>query len=275
MELDFSHRESDITIGANEDFGQRELDDGNGSRLSAHLTPRSKLDVSWTDRGESGAQNAPLLTAQGEIAIDVDAFSIQSRASWAIQCVRGTTRTLELRIDDQDEVTELQLDDRTAPAGVERDCAAGKLTVRLEDSLRRRGEAAGHENAAHVFERRHAAHFIRGISSDPRSRAVGIHRHHTELELMGRPRHLARAAAHRHHEATDRTARRPSTRLAFEFLDQPFLLELLIEPSPPLVRAESNTVFQIDQDQAQSETSLSSSGFTAGLSRWSSRWRPV
>ena len=38
---------------------------------------------------------------------------------------------------------------------------------------------------------------------------------------------------------------RPSTSLAFEFLDQPFLLDLGVEPSPPLVRADSKTIFRI------------------------------
>jgi hypothetical protein len=50
--------------------------------------------------------------------------------------------------------------------------------------------------------------------------------------------------------------KRPSTNLAFEFLDQPFLLNLDIEASPPLVRAESRTYFQIDRQQAYSETTV-------------------
>ncbi len=49
---------------------------------------------------------------------------------------------------------------------------------------------------------------------------------------------------------------RPSTSLAFEFLDQPFVLDLAIEPSPPLVRGEAKTFFQIDRDQARSETTV-------------------
>ena len=49
---------------------------------------------------------------------------------------------------------------------------------------------------------------------------------------------------------------RPSTGLAFEFLDQPFLLDLGVEPSPPLVRGEAKTFIQIDLDQARSETTV-------------------
>ena len=73
LELDFSHRESDIIIGTNEDFGQKDLGDGKGTRLSAHLSPRSKLDVSWSDRRRCRLTRLHrLLTAQGEIAIDID-----------------------------------------------------------------------------------------------------------------------------------------------------------------------------------------------------------
>ena len=49
---------------------------------------------------------------------------------------------------------------------------------------------------------------------------------------------------------------RPSTSLAFEFLDQPFLLDLGVESSPPLVRADSKTLFRIDPDRARSETTI-------------------
>ena len=49
---------------------------------------------------------------------------------------------------------------------------------------------------------------------------------------------------------------RPSTSLAFEFLDQPFLLDLVVESSPPLVRAQSKTLFRIDVDRVQSETTI-------------------
>ena len=42
------------------------------ARLSAHLSPRSRVDVSWAVDAESGGRNPPLLTAQGDIAIDID-----------------------------------------------------------------------------------------------------------------------------------------------------------------------------------------------------------
>ncbi len=47
LELDFDRRETDLIVGANEDYGQASLPDAKGSRLSAHLTPRPRVEVSW------------------------------------------------------------------------------------------------------------------------------------------------------------------------------------------------------------------------------------
>ena len=58
LELDLSARDSDIIIGANEYFGQKDLGDGKATRLTAHLSPRSKLVVSWTSNSDSGRQSS-------------------------------------------------------------------------------------------------------------------------------------------------------------------------------------------------------------------------
>ena len=50
--------------------------------------------------------------------------------------------------------------------------------------------------------------------------------------------------------------RRPSTNLAFEFREQPFGLDLLVEPLTPLVKADSKTAFWIDSERARSETTI-------------------
>src|SRR5262249_14920488 len=136
LELDFDHRQPDLIIGSNEAYGQVSLPDGRGSRLSAHLSPRSRVDVNWAVEAESGDRNPPLLTPQGDIAIDIDSEQMRTRSSWVIRCVRGMTRTLEVRLDDQDEVTEVRLDDQEAGAGIEGAPGAGRLTIPLPDPLR-------------------------------------------------------------------------------------------------------------------------------------------
>ena len=49
---------------------------------------------------------------------------------------------------------------------------------------------------------------------------------------------------------------RPSTNLAFEFLEQPFSLHLDVEASPPLVRARTRTLFQIAANHVRSEATI-------------------
>jgi hypothetical protein len=257
LELDFSRHESDILIGANEDFGQSDLPDGKGTRLTARLTPRSQIDVSWTHEADAAEQSPPLLTAQGEIAIDIDSEQMRTSSSWVIRCVRGMSRTLEIQVDDQDEVTELRLDDQQTEAGIE-GTRGGRLTIRLGDPLRpgasprrlvmktRRSssKAAGRRIAFGGFpltNAREQSGFI-GVTQSSNlwispATAQGLR----QVEPRGLPLDL-RA--------------RPSTSLAFEFLDQPFLLHLDVEAAPPLVRARSWTVFQVGADRARNETTI-------------------
>ena len=65
VDLDFSHGESDITIGDDEVLGQHEPGDGKEAHLTAHLSPRSKLDVSWTSDADAGSRQSALADGQG------------------------------------------------------------------------------------------------------------------------------------------------------------------------------------------------------------------
>ncbi len=257
VELDFSRRESDVIIGANEDFGQSDLGDGKGTRLTAHLSPRSNLEVSWSDNADSGGQAPPLLTVQGEIAIDVDAQQMRTRSSWLIRCVRGTARSLELAVDDDDDVTELELDDQSIEDGFERARGPGKVTIPLAEPLR----AGGSKRLVYKTRRSLAKSGARRLAfagfpfanAREQSGYIGI--------TQGPNLWIDAAAAQGLHRIdssklpSDLRAR-PSTRLAYEFLDQPFLLDLGVELSPPQVRGESRTYLQIEPDQARSETTI-------------------
>ncbi len=72
LDLDFDRRQPDLIVGTNEVYGQADLPDGRGSRLSARLSPRSRVEVSWAVEADASGRNPPLLTAQGDIAIDID-----------------------------------------------------------------------------------------------------------------------------------------------------------------------------------------------------------
>jgi hypothetical protein len=255
VELEFSMRSSDVLIGADEEFGQQSLGAGKGSRVTAHLSPRSKLELSWNNA--DSATKTPLLTAQGEIAIDIDAQQMRTRSSWAIQCVRGTSRTLEVKIDDEEVVTELQLDDQAVEDGIERVPGTGKLTIQLGDSLR----AGGEKRLVMKTRRSFSSMGTRRISfagfglwgAREQSGYIGVTQT-MNLWVSAATSQGLRRIDPSHLPPSLRA--RPSTSLAFEFLDQPFALELCIEPSPPLVRGEAKHFFQIDLDQARSETTF-------------------
>ncbi len=257
IDLDFSHGESDITIGENEFLGQPERGNGKETHLIARLSPRSKLDVSWTSDADAGTRNSPLLTAKGEIAIDIDEEQVRTRSSWAVRCVRGTTRSLEMRIDDDDEVTEFQLDDQSAEARIERVRGSGKLTIRLNDPLRvgavKRLVMKTRRSFVNASARRISFTGFRLVDAREQTGFIGITQ---SANLFVKPT----TSQGLHPVATDKLPAdlrtRPSTSLAFEFLDQRFLLDLVVEPSPPLVKADSKTLFRIDADRARSETTI-------------------
>ena len=257
VELDFSHRETDIIIGANEDFGQHDLGAGKGTRLTAHLSPRSKVEVSWSDSADSLGKAPPLLTAQGEIAIEVDAQQVRTRSSWSIRCVRGTARSLELVVDDDDQITELELDDQSMDDGFEHARGPGKLTIPLADPLRagetKRLILKTRRSLAKSGARRIAFGGFPLSNAREQSGYIGITQSPNLWIAAAPPQGLYRIDPSK--LPSDLRAR-PSTRLAYEFLDQPFLLNLAVEPSPAQVRGESRTYLQIEPDQARSETTI-------------------
>ena len=256
VDLDFSRGESEIAVGDDEVFGTHEPKDGKKTHLTAHLEPRPELVVSWMNASEAGNRALPLLTAKGEIAIDVDEEQVRVRASWAVRCVRGTARSLEMRLAEDVEVTEFQVDEQPAEAHLERVRGMGKATIRLVDPLRvggvRRVVMKTRQRSpvpgpawSHSWGFRSRTHANKRDSSEsPRVRTCSSGRRRREACAGSTPRNFLRTCA------------RPSTSLAFEFLDQPFLLDLAVEPSPPLFKADLRTVFRIDRDRARSETTI-------------------
>ena len=257
LELDFERREPDLIVGSNEVYGQADLADGKGARLSARLSPRSRIDVNWAIDEESGGRNPPLLTAQGDIAIDIDSEQMRTRSSWVIRCVRGMTRTLEVRVDDQDEVTELRLDDQQAGAGIEGGRGSSRLTIPLPEPLR-----PGAERRLVMQTRRS---YARGpgrriefvgfpiVHARQQSGAIGVTQSANLWVAPASARGLRRIVPI---FLPKELAERPGTSLAFEFLDQPFSLGLDVDASPPLVRSRSRTSFRLGADRARSETTI-------------------
>jgi hypothetical protein len=257
LELDFDRREPDLIVGANEDYGQAELPGGKGFRLSAHLWPRSRVDVSWAIDGGSGRGNPPLLTARGDIAIDVDLDQMRTRSSWVIRCIRGMTRTLEIQVPEPDDVTELRVDDQQVESRLRGDPGARRLMIPLAEPLRpgadrrlvirtrrRYGTGTGGRIAFEGFPVVHARE---------QSGAVGVTQGADLWVAPGSSPNLRRILPS---QLPQELRERPATSLAFQFLDQPFKLNLDVEASPPLVRSRSRTLSSIDGDRARSETTF-------------------
>jgi hypothetical protein len=257
LELDFAGRESDVVVGANEDFGQTALGPGKGTRLMAQLSPRSKLEVAWLDNAESGAQPPPLLTVQGEIAIEIDAQQLRTRSSWSIRCVRGSARSLELSVDDHESVTELELDDQAMDDEIDQTRGPGKLTIPLADPLRAGATARLVFRTRRPLPRSGARRisFVGFSFAGAREQSgyIGITKSPNLWVGPVAPRGLHRIDPSK--LPSDLRAR-PATSLAYEFLDQPFLLDLGVESSPPQVRGETRTFLEVDSDKVRSQMTI-------------------
>jgi hypothetical protein len=259
LDVAFDRHQSDLIIGANEVFQSVDPSDGKGTRLTAQLSPRPRIELSWANDAESGGQDLPLLTAQGEIAVDIVSDQMWIRSSWKVRCVRGMTRTLEIGVADKDEVTELKLDDQqTEAAGIEGARGAGRLTIRLGEPLRpdappRRLVMKTRRPYSRADGRRIVFQGFTFSNAPEQSGAIGItHGPNLWISASGaqgvRPIELGGLPVD--------LRERPSTSLAFEFLAQPFELHLDVEDSPPLVRARTRTVFRVGADHARSEATI-------------------
>jgi hypothetical protein len=257
IDLQFSRGESEIAIGDDEVFGPNEPRDGRKAHVTAHLEPRSELEVSWTSAAEADSRRLPLLTAKGEIAVDIDEEQVRTRTSWAIRCVRGTARTLEMRLDDADDVTEFQVDEQPAEPRMERVRGTGKVTIRLVDPVRVGGVKRVVMKTRRPFANAGARRISLGgfpfVNAREQSGFIGITQ---SANLFIKPM----ASQGLRPVDTDKLPAdlraRPSTSLAFEFLDQPFLLELAVDSSPPLFKADVKTAFRVNADRVRSETTI-------------------
>ena len=263
-------QEVEVASGGSE--GKTVIAGGKGTHLSAHLSPRSRLTLDWTDEAKSGSPPPPLLAAQVEIAIDPDLEAVTTRSSWVIRCVRGIVRKLEIRLDEQDVVQILKLEDQFLMAAIERNV----LTIPL-------GEAMRPGETRHLFlETRRAiqpnAPRTYAFSGFPlsnaaeQSGAIGITQSANLWINVTTAQGLHRIDPR---ELPAELRRHPGTGTAYQFLDQPYKLGLGIESSPPLYRSETSTRMVLDAQTAQVDTTVQvQRGCAAGSSR-SRSWFPL
>ena len=253
FELDVPRPVQDVEIASGGVVAKAAIAAGKGTRLSAHLSPRPRLILDWTDEANSGAPAQPLLAAQVEIAIDTDLEAVTTRSSWVIRCVRGLVRKLEIRLDEQDIVQSLKLDDQFRTEQEKQ----GVLTVPLGEAMR------PGETHHLVMETR------RNFPPDvPRSFSFSGFPLSSAVEQSGaigitQPANLWLnvTAAHGLHRIDPRELPtelrlRPGIGTAYQFLDQPYKLTLGIQTSPPLYRSEAKTRLDLDTPTAQVDTTI-------------------
>lgn len=258
LELDFPGTETDFVIGASEDYGQTSLGAGRGKKLQARLSPRSKIEVAWSSRGEAEENTAPVLTAEGDVAVEIDLDQIRVQSSWAVRSARGQARELEFRLADDEEVDLARIVDEPAEPAVERSRGGGgALKIRLAEPLRpgsvKRLVLKTHRPLAGNQERRvvFAGHPL--VAARRQTGAIGL-AHGPNLWVSAvAARGLLRIDPQK--LPIDLRAR-PDTYLAFEFLDQPFKLELAVESSPPLYQASTTVLLVVEPERALSETRI-------------------
>jgi hypothetical protein len=257
FQLDVAHRVVAARAGPDEPVVAMPIEGGRRTRLAAHVTPRPRLDVTWRVESEPESQLPPLLVLQGEIAIDLDPGVLRTRSSWAIQSVRGTARSLQWRLDPDDEVLELELDGQPVPAGIERVAGAITMTLILGEPMR-----PGAPRKLTMATRRPISsssapvvfHGFALANARAQSGAIGI-APSGNLWISGSAGTGLRQIDPRIELTADLRAR-PATALAYQFVDQPFDLRLRVDESPPLIRTEARTTIALDARRARVDTWL-------------------
>lgn len=243
----------DVRLEGGEWIGKSTLAAGRGTRIKGYVTPRSRLLLEWSNEGDPGSQVAVLLAAQAEIEIDADPDKVTTRSSWVIRCVRGIARSLELRLDEKDIVSHLELDDQSIIARIERNLLTVPLPEPLRPGASRRLLLHTHRtfppSAARTFE-------FTGFplsNAGEQSGAIAI----TQAPNLWVDVRSARGVRRIDPRYLPTALRlRPRTSMAYQFLDLPYELDLGIEASPPLYRSETRTRLSLDAGVVENQTTV-------------------
>ncbi|WP_165227419.1 hypothetical protein [Aquisphaera insulae] len=253
LELDVPQAIRDVSVGPGESIVAAPLPEGKATRLTAHLSPRSMLSLSWTNQAGAGSPLPPLLTAQVEMSIDADAESVTTQSTWAIRCVRGQARRLQIQLDPADVARQVKLDDQFIPADIE----SNVLTIPLGEPLRPGDSRRLFMEIRRGFPRGGPRTFLfKGFALEAAAEqtgAIGVTQA-ANLWLNDAGSQGLRRIDPRELPSDLRT--KPRTCMAFQFLDQPFKLSLSVEDAPPLLRATAATRIILDGETARSETTL-------------------
>jgi hypothetical protein len=233
--------------------------DGEGSVLRAYVSPRSRLELSWRTRAVEGPSGPALLTAQGEIAIEVQRGVLQARATFEVRSERGSARSLGIKLDPEDELLALEIDGRSAAVETSRGEKSSVFKVSLPDPVRpdephkvlvavRRALSSGTGPTLVTFR----GFPLEGVAAQSGLIAVS---QSGGLWVSGTPGRSLRQVDPRS-DLPPSLRVQPSYVLAYQFLDQPFELALQVDPSPPWVRVDSKATISLSGRESRVDQRL-------------------
>jgi hypothetical protein len=254
LDLAFPAAIESVRIGSAPAMSLEREETSDTSRLRASVTPRERLRLSWEPPGDRGESGPPVLSAQGEIVVEVDAGTVRARSVWSVRSERGPARLIEVQIGDpQTELLGIELDDRVIPLTGHHDPNRGLVSIPLNEPLgpgqvRRLTLTTRRALEPHQPARWKLGGFpIVGAASQSGTLSVV---QGPDLWVSGTPGRGLRAIDPRK-ELPDTLRTRPSTVLAYQFVEQPFDLELRVDPAPPVLRVEQRTALRLRADSAR------------------------
>jgi hypothetical protein len=220
------------------------------ARVAARLAPRSLLTLSWRAAAPDAAPSAPILTALGEIALDVDRGLATIEAAYQLRVERGELRSLHVAKDADLDRVSVEVDGQPitpSAAGADADAV---LEVPLAMPIRPDSPARLTIRARRRFAADGAARW--GFRGFPIREAAA----QSGLVAVGRASDVSVAATAGYglraiDPRIDLPASlrvRPSNELAYQFLDQPFALEVEVAASHPWVRVASRSKATVAAD---------------------------
>ena len=233
---------------------------GEARRLRLSLTPRERVIIRWRSAGEADEAGPPLLTAQGEITVEIERTTARMRSSWSLRCERGTAHEVAIRLPDAaaDHVEAIEVEDVIVPVEGHFDAGQSLLRIPLPQPLRR-GEAVrlGLVTRRELREQSGARFVFRGypiVGAVSQGGIVAIVQG-PEVWVSAEPGSGLRPIDPRK-ELPDSLRARPATVAACRFAEQPFALTLRCDPSPPRVAVGAHTTVTVERDSARITTDL-------------------
>ncbi len=245
--------------GTREPLGLEPIEGAQRARASGFLTPRKSVEIGWRIKPNTGAEGASLVTAQGEISIDVERGSLLARSSWEIRSEQGSLRRLDLRVDPADELVGLELNGRPVAEDPHRDRSSGVIAVPLPEAIGPGGSCRMVVTTRRVFSAEGPTRVTyRGLpmaSVVAQTGFLAISQRGADPWVTAVPGRGLGAIDPRTELPAGLRAR-PSIVLAYRFAEQPFDLAIQIDPSPPASRAEMRATVVVDKTRAKLDANL-------------------